>query len=365
MADLRSDSLVILWRNAYKHLTMATLAVVSQSGQTLNLFDSTSGLRTGQVANLIAEPHELCFDDRTGLLYISHTYQHGWYTSHGAFVSLISIFDFKTRTVVDTIDISPYLGPHYIQIDKNRNILYASVEGGIEEETPDSGGIVGIDLDTRLVTKRIASGHKSHWFVMMPDGSKAYTCNKDAGFISVIDLVAERLLRTIAIPGGCEQPGISRDGSFAFFPSPAIGQGGHPSCIQVVDTKLDKITSYIPLESGAVTVHVDSHDKLLVGLYRMEVDKASSKPVPSYGGVTCLQFDGRNYERLGTVETGLVPLTIVSHPDGSRAYVSNIFSGTLSIVETRTMSVKTVLDVDTERRKDKTMHQGAHGIALM
>lgn len=345
--------------------SMDTLAVVSQSGQTLNLFDLTSGLRTGEVTDLIAEPHELCFDERTGLLYISHTYQHGWYASHGAFVSFISVFDSKTRAVVDTIDISPYLGPHYLQIDKGRDMLYASVEGGIVKESPESGGIVGIDLHTRTVTKRIASGHKSHWFVMTPDGSKAYTCNKEAGFISVIDLVAERLLQTIAIPGGCEQPGISRDGSFAFFPSPAIGQIGYAPCIKVVDTGLDEISHSIPLETGAVTVHVDSQDRLLVGIYRIHVDEKTSKPIPSYGGVSCFQSIGSSYEQIGTVEAGLVPLTITSHPDGNTAYVSNIFSGTLSIVDTNKMSVKKVLDVDTEQRKDKAMHQGAHGIALM
>ncbi|GAB7330398.1 hypothetical protein MBLNU13_g02018t1 [Cladosporium sp. NU13] len=344
---------------------MSTLAVVSQSGQTLNLFDLTSGVRTGQVTGLIAEPHELCFDDSTGLLYISHAYQHGWYTSHGAFVSLISIFDFKTRAVVDTIDISPYLGPHYLQIDKGRNLLYASIEGGISEETPDSGGIVGIDLHTRTVTKRIASGHKSHWFVMTPDGSKAYTCNKEAGFISVIDLVKEQLLRTIAMPGGCEQPGIARDGSFAFFPSPAIGQVGYTPCIKVIDTGLDEITHSIPLETGAVTVHVNSQDRLLVGLYRIQVDEKTSNPIPSYGGVACFQSIGSGYNRAGTVETGLIPLTITSHPDGNTAYVSNIFSGTLSVVDMRTMSVEKILEVDTEKREDKAMHQGAHGIALM
>ena len=345
--------------------TMNTLAVVSQSGQTLNLFDSTTGIRTGQITDLIAEPHELCFDDRTRLLYISHTYQHGWYTSHGDFVSLISIFDSKTRVVVDTIDISPYLGPHYLQLEKGRNLLYASIEGGISKETPESGGIVGIDLHTRNVTKRIASGHKSHWFVMTPDGSKAYTCNKEAGFISVIDLVKEQLLRTIAIPGGCEQPGISRDGSFAFFPTPAIGQIGYAPCIKVIDTALDEISHSIPLETGAVTIHVDAQDKLLVGLYRIQVDEKTSKPIPSYGGVACFQSIGSSYERAGTVETGLVPLTIMSHPDGNTAYVSNIFSGTLSVVDMRTMSVEKILEVDTDRRADKAIHQGAHGIALI
>jgi YVTN family beta-propeller protein len=55
----------------------------------------------------------------------------------------------------------------------------------------------------------------------------------------------------------------------------------------------------------------------------------------------------------------------MSHPDGNTTYVSNIFSGTLSIVDTSTMKVETVLEVDTERRMDKAMHQGAHGIALI
>ena len=68
---------------------------------------------------------------------------------------------------------------------------------------------------------------------------------------------------------------------------------------------------------------------------------------------------------MGTVETGPIPLTIMSHPDGSRAYVSNILSGTLSVLDMKTMSVETTLEVDTERREDKLMHHGAHGLALM
>ncbi|KAM0718976.1 hypothetical protein Q7P37_006048 [Cladosporium fusiforme] len=344
---------------------MATLAVVSQSGQSLNLFDLTSGLKTGQIDDLIAEPHELCLDDRTGLLYISHTYKHGWYTSHGDFVSHISIFDCKTRAVVDTIDISPALGPHCLQIDKQRNLLYASVEGGISNDAPESGGMVGIDLNTKNVTKWIPSGFKSHWFVMTPDGERAYTCNKEAGFISVLDLVDERLVQKIDLPGGCEQPGISQNGSLAFFPSPAIGQTGYSPCIKVIDTKSNKISHSIPLDTGAVSVHVDARDRLLVGLFRLEVDKITAKPVPSYGGFACFQAEGSSYERVGTVETGLIPLTILSDRDRGRAFVSNTLQGTLSVVDLSTMSVQQTLEVDTERRQDKAMHQGAHGLAII
>ena len=344
---------------------MNTLVVVSQSGQTLNFFDLTTGLRSGQAVNMLAEPHELCFDDRNGLLYVSHPYKHGWYSNHGDFVSVISVFDCKTRTVIDSINISPYLGPHYLQIDKERNILYASVEGGVAGETPNEGGLVGVDLDSRTVVKRIASGHKSHWFVMTPDGSKAYTCNKEAGYISVINLVAEKLIKKITLPGGCEQPGISRDGSLAFFPSPAIGQSGHFPCIEVIDTQSDEISSSIPLDTGAITVHVDPFDRLLVGLYRMELNKVTSKPAPSYGGLACFQSNGSSYEHMGTTETGLIPLTVLSHPDGKRAFVSNLFDGTLSVVDPTSMNVTKTLQVDTEKRQDKSIHQGAHGLAII
>lgn len=133
---------------------MSTLAVVSQSGQTVNFFCLTTGQKTGQISDSIALPHELCFDDKTGLLYISHTYQHGWYASHGEFVSLISVVDSKASALVDIIDVGSFLGPHYLQIDKNRNLLYASIEAGISDEMSESGGIIGIDLDSRTVVKK-------------------------------------------------------------------------------------------------------------------------------------------------------------------------------------------------------------------
>lgn len=154
----------------------------------------------------------------------------------------------KQRTIVDTIDISPYKGPHGIALDQARDILYVSVEGGIPGSKA-AGGIVGIDLATRKVVKAIASGHYSHWFVMTPDGRKAYTCNKEAGFVSVVDLIREKLLGKIDMAGGCEQPGISRDGRWVYFPNPTLSMKGpvEKPCINVVDTSIDKVVKSIPM----------------------------------------------------------------------------------------------------------------------
>ncbi|KAK4545840.1 hypothetical protein LTR36_002404 [Oleoguttula mirabilis] len=345
---------------------MSTLAVVSQSGQTLNFFHLASGKRTGQLRDLTAEPHELCYDQRTGLLYISHAYEHGWYPAHGTFGTKISVVDSMQRKVVEMIDVSPAKGTHYLVLDSKRDILYASVEDGVGCG-PNAGGIVGICLKTRKVIKAIRSGHKTHWFVMTPDGAKAYTCNKEAGFVSVIDLVNERMVGRIDMPGGCEQPGISGNGELAYFPSPTIGgsRSGAGFAIQVIDTTTDRMVQSISLDLGAVTVHVDSEDRLLVGQYRIGFSAGSTKPVPLYGGLLLLASAREGYRELGRLETGVVPLTIFASPDGQRAFVSNIFLGTVTVVDLSTMTVERTLQVDTESRADKGLHQGAHGLALI
>ena len=348
-----------------------TLAVVSQSGETISFFDVSSGHRTGQLGGLIAEPHELCHDARTKLLYVSHAYRHGWYRGHGNDGHEISVVDCRQRRVVDVIDISPAKGPHYLVIDEKRDILYASVEGGISDQ-PRSGGIIGVCLKTRKVLRRIGSGWSNHWFVMTPDGTKAYTCNKEANFISVIDLVGEQLVAKIPVSGGCEQPAISVSGKRAYFPTPTLPFGdvehSDKPAIQVIDTTSDKVIKSIPMDLGAATMHADSQDRLLVGQYRVgnpSDGQAFGKVSPLNGQLLVLSPTGKDYQQIAHLEVGKVPLTILSSPDGKRAFVSNIISGTVTVVDLITMTVERTLEVDTVPRPDKNLHQGAHGLALI
>ncbi|KAI9659391.1 MAG: hypothetical protein M1821_001649 [Bathelium mastoideum] len=346
-----------------------TLAVVSQTGQTLSFFDVSSGSRTHHLEGLIAEPHELLFDARTQLLYVSHAYKHGWYWEHGDGGQEISVVDCNSKQVVDLINISPTKSPHYLALDEKRGILYASVEDGIDSK-PKSGGIIGIDLKTRKIIKKIGSEWASHWFVMTPDGTKAYTCNKEAGFISVIDLLGESMVSKIPITGGCEQPAIQKSGKLAYFPAPSIPVGDvkesiQPS-IQVVDTVSDKIIRSIPIGLGAATMHVDSQDRLLIGQYHVGKDSVSFGKVSSSNGtLLVLSSEKDDYQQLAALEVGKVPLTILSSPDGERAFVSNVMSGTVTAVDLTTMTVARTLEVDTVQRVDKKLHQGAHGLALI
>ena len=335
-----------------------TLAVVSQTGQSLSFFDLAARERTIQITSLTAEPHELCRDPKRNVLYVSHAYRHGHYWTHEENAHEISVVDLATRKVTGMIDTRPARAPHGLAIDHQRDILYVSVE---ELPGEEGGGVIGIDLNTREIIKRIPSQFKSHWFTMTPDGKKAYTCNKVAPFISVLDLENERMTGKIDVTSS-EEPSMSPDGRYAYFPTPGLQFGKNPVKpeIQVIDTTTDAIVRSIPLKSGAQSVHVGPLGTLLVGEYTF-VEEGTTKSNSARLAV----YEPKNWERVGEVEIGLWPLTIRCTPDEKTAFMTNIAHGTVSVIDLASKTVVKTLEVDTKKVENKSIHVGAHGMAFI
>ncbi|CAK4034202.1 cell surface [Lecanosticta acicola] len=347
-----------------------TLAVVSQSGETINFFNIEDGKCTGQVENLIPEPHEVAYDDRSNLLYVTHAYRHGWYAQHGEACAEVSVIDCGRREVVDVMDIGPHRGPHGIFLDTHRDLLYVSTEEGLEDNG-GPGGIVGINIKTREVVKAVGAGWKVHWFVLTPDGKKVFTCNKEAGFISVLDMEQEKMVGKIDLPGGCEAPAISNDGKLAYFPSPTIALGmrreGKPGDfhIQVIDTATCELVRAVPLEFGAVALGVDPMDRLFVGQYRTSGASAEAQLQEPMPGELSVLDPGNGFQKLASFQTDSVPLNVCAAPVGSRAFAANIFAGTVSVLNLDEMKKERSIEVDILPREDKLLHQGAHEMALI
>lgn len=338
-----------------------TLAVISQSGQALYFHDIQTGQRTGYIKDLAAEPHELCHDTKRNLLYISHTYRHGHYWSHGDNSHEISIVDVATRKVIGQMDTRPARAPHGLVLDEPRDVLYASVE---ELPGEEGGGVIGIDLSTRRIIKTVGSKSKTHWFLMTPDGKKAYTCNKTASFISVLDLENQVMAGTIPVDG-CEEPCISPDGRYVYFPTPGMKWGLNPpqSAIQVIDTATDTIIRSIEVDAGLLSLHATSLGAILASHYHFSPASTPSKP--EYQAATVTVFSPHDYTKIGEVEIGMLPLTIRSSSDGKTAFVANIMPGTVSVIDLTSMTVVRTIDIDLKPRSDKQGHQGAHGMALV
>ena len=250
------------------HATYNTLAVLSCTAQSINFYDISTGEKTSSLNGLIAEPHELLFDSRRGHLYASHFYRRGRYGAHQGFAKEISVID-ANKKVVGVIDVSPSRGPHDMALDVERDLLWISVE---EMESGSDGGLVAIDLATWLVVKSISCKAPLHWFVVTPDGRKAYTANRQHAFISILDLEQERMTGTIPVSEGCEEPDISPDGRLANFPTPGLRFGHTPNAPRCVWSTLKAIRSFKPFLLAPATgpSHI-SHASEVLNLHKSHV----------------------------------------------------------------------------------------------
>ncbi|WP_369367879.1 YncE family protein [Streptomyces sp. CG4] len=341
------------------------LAVVSQSGPSVAFFDTASDRHLGTVQTL-AEPHELCFDPVRRLLWCTMTYRSGFYRANSGRRTELTVIDPDTRRVVEVVDLAPEHAPHGIALDAAGGRLYVNVEGG----TDRPGGVVVIDTETRRPVGRIdTDAPGSHWVAVDAAGTTGCVANKEAPFVSVLDLKRGTLTAKVEVPG-CEGIAVSADGSHAYVATPyqgslssdssgssdASGEATPPG-IKVIDIRSANVVGTLPLGSAAMPVHLTSTGKLLAGEVRTEPDPVSRAGRMAPGRLTVFSAD--THERVADFEVGLCPLTITSSPDGRIAYVACYASATVDI-----------LDLETLRHLARLDHpafgtSGTHGLAYI
>ncbi|MGI5327736.1 hypothetical protein [Actinomadura nitritigenes] len=331
------------------------LAVVSQSGPTVSFYDAAYDRHLGDV-QVLAEPHELCFDASQRLLWCTNTYYSGYYHANSGRRSELTVIDPDARRVVEVVDLAPEHGPHGLALDSERGLLYVSVEGS--QDRP--GGVVVVDTATRRPIGRMdTKAPGPHWFVVSPDGTTGYASNKEAPFVSVVDLRTGALTGTVEVPGS-EGLAVSRDGSRVFVAAPYGSFAGRtqrpPTGVRVIDASTTEVTGVLPVDDVTFPVHVTSTGKVLTGQLRMAPAADSRLGRHSPGRLTVFSATG---VRLGEVETGLFPLTITSSPDGALGYVACVMSSTVDIVDLESMQRLARLDI---AKRDEP---GAHGLAYI
>ncbi|MEU8516906.1 YncE family protein [Kitasatospora sp. NPDC048722] len=333
------------------------LAVVSQSGPTVSFFDAATDRLLGTV-EVPAEPHELIFDPAQRLLWCTTAYHSGYYHVNSGRSTKLTAIDPDTRRIVEVVDLSPEHGPHGLALDPARRRLYVSVEGS--EGRP--GGVVVVDTVTRRPVGRIDTDAPGpHWFAIDPAGRTGFATNKEAPFVSVVDLDRGVLTAKVGVPGS-EGLAVSADGAHAFVAAPyasfAPGEGERPvNGIRVIDALSASVVDVLPTGGVVLPVHLTSTGRLLAGELRMEARPGERLGRHLPGRLTV--FDAGARERVGSVEVGLFPLTITSSPDGRLAYVANVVSSTVDVVDLETLERVSRLDVA------RNGEPGAHGLAYV
>src|SRR5208283_2981640 len=83
----------------------------------------------------------------------------------------LCVFDLHKRTLIDTIDLSPYIAPHTLKLGPD-GLIYITCE--------NSAVVAVIDPKTHTVIDVIDSGSTNgHRLVIAPDGRRLYTENEE------------------------------------------------------------------------------------------------------------------------------------------------------------------------------------------
>ncbi|WP_046471401.1 YncE family protein [Allosalinactinospora lopnorensis] len=332
------------------------LAVVTSTGEAVRFFDGLTYESLGDL-KVAAQPHEIAVDHEAGVLYVSHTYRSGVYTKPGEKAHEISVVDPFRRELVDVVSLAPEEAPHGLSLDADRGLLYITVEAG-----PAGGGaVVALDTATRTSARRVGVGARGpHWVAITPDGRKGYATNKADPFVSVLDLTRGVLAGRIPAPYGTEEIAVSRDGRHAYAAGMTLHYDGGdagppPAALMVIDTATDEVTGSIPLDLPACPVHVAADGQVLAGLVRTD---DAGKPADGQLSV----FAGGTLEHRFDAPIGQAPITVRTTPNGDRAFVANLRSGTVNVIDMVSGTPLRVLDIDAGAPGTT---QGAHGIAYL
>ena len=291
------------------------LVMIDKRGNLVRFFDPATLKETGTV-DIGGPPHELAISPDKKFAYIP-IYGDGVYGANPHPGHIIAIVDLTARKMTGTIDVSPAIAPHGLRVD-DKGTLYAVCDL--------SRKLLVIDPKAKTVQASIDIEGHGHWLAVLPDGSKAYTANKqDRLFLSVIDLKARKMTGRIEMPNGTQGIGMSLDGSRV-----VAADYAEPN-IRVIDTATDKVIDVVKLDGVKGG-----------GPFRLQYSPDGSRLLTTTLGVNLLNvFDASNLRgKQLVVPVGRDPFGVAFTRDGKTALVSNHGDGTISVVDVASGTVK-------------------------
>lgn len=172
-----------------------TLIVLNKGGNDASFIDLQSGkivatLPTGK------GPHELVVSD-DGHWAIGTDYGGG---------NSLTVFDVRNLTVQRTINLARYPRPHGVLLLPGQNQVIVTAE--------KNRSLVLVDFMNGKIQQTISTGQSgSHMVALAANGATAFTANGSSNSVSVIDLVQQRLVKTIAVPRRPEAITTNKAGS--------------------------------------------------------------------------------------------------------------------------------------------------------
>jgi YVTN family beta-propeller protein len=284
------------------------LIMIDKLGGFVRFFDPVSLKELSSFAIPDGPPHELAISPDHQTAYIP-IYGDGVYGRNPHPGHMIAIVDLASKKMTGSIDVSPYIAPHGLQVD-GKGTLYATCDL--------SRKFLIIDPKTRTITAAIDTEGTGHWIAVLPDGSKAYVANKnDRPFVSVIDIKAHKMTGKVPMPNGTQGITVSPDGTRVL----AVDYKD-PKFV-VIDTKTDQVIDTVAIE------------KNMRGPFRIKYSPDGLKLVTcdDQEGLANILSTGDLHGPQQVLTVGKTPFGIAFSADSKTALVSNHGDGTISVID--------------------------------
>jgi len=227
----------------------------------------------------------------------------------------VAIVDLTAHKQVGSIDVSPNVAPHGIQIDA-AGMLYVTCD--------ISRKVLVIDPKARKIVDTIDNEGTGHWLGILPDGSKLYVTNKkDKPFVSVIDVKARKIVARIPTPGGTEGVAVAPDGKRVL-----VMDSSEPVLI-VIDPATDSVIDRVTLKDNTRAAY-----KL-----KYTLDGKSVLTMTLGGQLVNLLNASNLHAEQKVIKVGKDPMGFAFSPDGKTALVANHGDGTVSVIDLKEWKV--------------------------
>ena len=177
-----------------------------------------------------------------------------------------------------------------------------------------------VHLPAQTVVVTIPVGRSPRPIALSPDGKRAYVGNAASGTVSIVDLSERKVIETVTVGRGVRGIAVTPDGSRIF----AANSGTND--VSVIDARNHKVIANIPGLLRPLGVLVEPQGK-------HEWADSPRLYVAQSGGRSVSSVDSRSLEVRDTIPVGVNPFTVALSPDLKTLYVTNTFSGNVSIVD--------------------------------
>jgi len=153
---------------------------------------------------------------------------------------------------------------------------------------------------------------------LAPGGAIAYVTHPDLGKVSVVDLEAQKVIRSLSVSGSPFGIAVAKDGRLF------IGDwnGAHVSVMAVDGREPEKVIGV-----GRAPAHLLlTPDETLLFVANRESDSVSAVRTADLSVAA-------------TIPVGRAPFALALSPDGARLYVGNVQSGNVSVIDTAKLAV--------------------------